>query len=271
MRSRAFTLIELLASIAILGVLVAFLLPALASARQSAHSAICLSNVRALGIAWQMYAADYDGRALPLAYTDREDIGSDDSVYWWGSLGDISGVVDHTRGFISPYLDASLTDGSVYQCPSQPWGTYRPQGATQSITSTYGYNGYYLTPEKTPGWNRTIGHRPWRRISDILEPSRLLVFADTLLSGDPPSNNALLDPPMLYRRNGRWRVNRAPTSCFRHARNKAGIGSLSSVRADGSADLTPARTSWIVDPLNAIGSIGTENDPWYVPDWRDWE
>jgi len=266
----AFSLIELLVVISTIAVLLSFMLPTLSTMRQTTYSAVCLAHQRAMGIGWHVYAADYDGLAMPLAYTEIEDVGSGDSIFWWGSVGDVSGLKNHSMGFLSPYLDSSLAEGTVYQCPSQPWGSYRPQGSPRTITSTYGYNGYYLTPAKTPGWAGQIGHRPWRRISDVLQPTRLLVFADTLLSGDPPSNNALLDPPMIYRGRGRWRQNRAPTTAFRHARSSRGPGSVVAVRADGSARLTQGQPEWIIDVDHAIGSLGTGNDPWYVPDWKDW-
>jgi len=51
-----FTLVELLAAIAIVSLLVGLLLPALARARASAQAVSCLSNLRQIGIAAQLYA-----------------------------------------------------------------------------------------------------------------------------------------------------------------------------------------------------------------------
>lgn len=266
----AFTLIELLVVIALIGILVSILFPALANARQSARSAKCLSNVRQLGLAWQLYAHAHDEYSMPLAYTADADLSGPDSIYWWGSAGNITGFVDHGKGFIAPYLDAALAETSVYECPEQPWGTYRAQGMPQSLTSTYGYNGYYLTPRFTPGWSGQIGHRRNKRISDLRNPARLLVFADTLLPGRLATNNALLDPPMLYAGRGEWQPNRSPTTAFRHGGRPGQSGNTAGVTADGSAALHASRPEWLVDAANRVGSLGLSNDPWYVPDWREW-
>ena len=61
-RRRAFTLVEILVVIAIIGVLAAILFPAFATARERSRSTACLSNLKQIGAAMAMYGADYDGR-----------------------------------------------------------------------------------------------------------------------------------------------------------------------------------------------------------------
>ena len=61
---RAFTLVELLVVIGIIGLLIAFLMPALGKAREQSIRIKCASNLRQIGIGAMAYAADNKG-ALP--------------------------------------------------------------------------------------------------------------------------------------------------------------------------------------------------------------
>lgn len=263
-RRPAFTLVELLVVVAVIAVLLAVLVPSLAAARSQARRVVCATRLAELGKALHMYAADHRGRAMPLAYSDPDLIGNGPPIFWWGT-NDAAGV-DHTRGFVWPYLNAELRVAGLYECPDQPWGSYEPQGAAAAVTSTYGYNGYYLSPPHTPGWSFQIGRRPWQMLDALSRPQMLLAFADAMidLGADRPFNCALLDPPRVFLGNGRWTRNDCPTTSFRHA------GRSIALCADGHADAFAPRDGELVSPAHRIGSISLENDPWYVPDWREW-
>jgi len=63
----AFTLIELLVVIAIVGVLAGLLLPAFASAKENSRGTACLSNLRQMGVALQLYTQNNENR-MPVMY-----------------------------------------------------------------------------------------------------------------------------------------------------------------------------------------------------------
>ena len=103
-----FTLLELLVVVAIIGILVGMMLPALGTARNAAHSAVCKSNLRQLGIAMHLYIEDHGGHCMPIHNTDKD--------YWFGwRESSSSRVFDRTKGYLYPYLEVTR---AVEQCPS---------------------------------------------------------------------------------------------------------------------------------------------------------
>jgi prepilin-type N-terminal cleavage/methylation domain-containing protein len=268
MTRRAFTLLELLVAVAIASLLIALTLPALGASRAAARAVLCASNQRQLALAWHAYADNHRGLCMPAA----DPYAAGGVVYWWGQVADSSPpAVLYATGILSPLLADSLREHSVFECPAQPWGSYRPQPIALPPpgvpTSTYGYNGYGLSPPTTPGWSQSIGTQRWKRIDDLASPTDVFVFADALLPGSPPRNTALLDPPMLYS-TGQWSPNLSPTTSFRHPGGP--VGSTASARADGSVRAAAAERAWLTHPDQLIGSVGTGNAPHYVPDWEAW-
>lgn len=108
--SHAFTLIELLVVIAVIAILAAILFPVFAQARERARSITCLSNLRQIGTATQMYLQDYDERLFFRASTASPSVSRTGAivpnaaallpVYWWNAL--------------MPYI----RNDAIFTCPS---------------------------------------------------------------------------------------------------------------------------------------------------------
>lgn len=66
-RLAAFSLLELLVAIVVIGILSGLLLPALARSKASSRSSLCLNQLRQIGLALQVYVDENDNR-LPVMY-----------------------------------------------------------------------------------------------------------------------------------------------------------------------------------------------------------
>lgn len=113
----AFTLIELLASIAIISLLVAILLPGLQKARDAARAIKCASNLRQVGIGMQNYATSSKGH-MP---GPNSDINTPSD--WFTAIGSgeyfgpTTTFTGKTHG--SPYSPIELRGWMLLECPSE--------------------------------------------------------------------------------------------------------------------------------------------------------
>lgn len=128
LRRFGFTLIELLVVIAIIAILAAILFPVFAQAKNAAKGAVCLSNMRQIGLASLLYINDSDDTWYPVAkYSPLPGfapqqmwIGYDNNngPLQGGFYGtpDLPAVNPIRPGLIDPYLK----NNSVKTCPNQP-------------------------------------------------------------------------------------------------------------------------------------------------------
>ena len=70
-KSRAFTLVELLVVISIISLLMAILMPALSKVRRQSRAVKCLANLHQWGLIWQLYTQDNDS-SFPSGSMDDE-------------------------------------------------------------------------------------------------------------------------------------------------------------------------------------------------------
>ncbi len=110
----AFTLIELLMVIAIIGILAALLLPALSVAKSKGKQAGCVNHLKQLALCCQMYGADNDGKLV-------ENLPQGRGTNSWapGNMKSFNDATNQTlirQGKLFPYANQV----ALYRCPADP-------------------------------------------------------------------------------------------------------------------------------------------------------
>jgi len=105
-RPKAFTIVELLVVIAIIAVLMSILVPALQKARDQAKAVVCLTRLRGIGQAMQIYAANYK------EYVMR---GADPAKNWPYWMVAYMPYVGGASGDIKDFWEVK-----TYDCPAYP-------------------------------------------------------------------------------------------------------------------------------------------------------
>jgi prepilin-type N-terminal cleavage/methylation domain-containing protein/prepilin-type processing-associated H-X9-DG protein len=175
---RGFTLIELLVVIAIIAILAALLLPALSKARARAHRTQCLSNLRQIQFAWQMYADDNSGALAPNGYVSDPDNGP---RLWVVGMEHIHPEaftnLDYVMNPRYALFAAYLRSASVYKCPADRQDpSFR--GTTWPKVRSYALNSFMGWVPGPDGSTLNADYELFRTTSQIKDPSRMFTFLD---------------------------------------------------------------------------------------------
>ena len=152
-RRAAFTLIELLTAMAIIGIASALLVPVLARAKKQVRSLQCKTSQRSIALAARMFAHDNDHAIVPhsiLQTPPRGAVIPNLHVTFWPDL-------------LRPYVSSP----KVYECPACPAHGRRPGGRV-AIGLSLGLFGPYIA--------RAEG--PFTPTALVAKPSSTLFFGD---------------------------------------------------------------------------------------------
>lgn len=191
---QGFTLVEILVVIAIVAVLAALLLPVLGSMKARGQSTQCAGNLRQIGAAFQLWAADNDGLVQTRDHSDW--INGPDGSY------PLSWVSNLNRYLMSgrTYDGKVENTASIFRCPA---------GKNQEWNGTSYVANIYLGGFRDPKNNVRMGvsaqlYNP-KRVVACLAPSKCVIVVDgnckdqgflEFDAGGPQSS-----PPMALRHN----------------------------------------------------------------------
>src|SRR2546428_10292373 len=167
---RAFTLVELLVTIASIGILAALLLTALSSVKLKAQRIHCLSNVKQLALGSFMYASDNSRHA-----------GVETSAFpggnWMGTLNEYARVKGILICPSAPLHQPPPPRGNEQGLADRAWVRWTSDKKTM-FSGSYGYNGWLYSDLKLSEPGDPKQRQVFTRESAIQKPALTPVFFD---------------------------------------------------------------------------------------------
>jgi len=166
-KASGFTLIELLVVIAIIAILAAILFPVFAQARESARLTSCLSNMKEHGLAWNMYAQDYD-ETFSLSRTFSLNLPPE--VGGAGGGGCDCDALCTTNKTWKQTTYPYIKNYGIFRCPSNPNNDVATEDMDKNFKVSYASNGVVNW-----GWNAL-------RMASINRPAETVMLLESTWS-----------------------------------------------------------------------------------------
>ena len=182
---RYFTLIELMVVIAIIGILLTILMPALSKARTKAKEAVCLSNEKQLAVALISYSDNSSGY-FPLY---KNDVAWDDAISDMMALGwsqadkELNGIIDEDLAvsiFACPADEVERANEDKY-ARSYAINEYKPNGGNDAF-NTRALPGLVSTSKDHP--NQSVN------LSNVTSPHKVVLLGEQWRDWNMVGNSA---------------------------------------------------------------------------------
>ena len=177
-----FSLVELLAVIAVISLLLSILMPSLGKARSAAMRVKCAHNLRQIDMAIRLYLSGNDD-----TYPCTEDPVSMDPYYWlWMGRG--------WRSFVEPYLETNINEDnpSVLFCPQDHTSKEEYESTSYAYSMAFYHSPKQIDDMNSPSdtYSNSQPSIPQRSF-DVAKPSGKIIIGEWLsnhlrINGEDP-------------------------------------------------------------------------------------